>query len=103
MVLYRKIDRVNRVVIPKGIVKQMNFHERQKVYLQFTYKGLELSDKRISDYVMYLDQNNRITIPQPYIEGTGWKYGDNLSFEITRENTIMIYKETRKVPGKTAI
>ena len=103
MLLYRKLDRVNRVVIPKGIVKQVNFHERQKVYLQFTYKGLELSNQRISNYVMYLDKNNRITIPQPYIEGTGWKYGDKLSFEITRENTIMIYKETRKVPGKTAI
>ena len=101
--LVRKIDRVNRIVIPKGIVKQMNFQERQKVYLQFTYKGLELSDKRISDYVMYLDKNNRITIPQPYMDGTGWKYGDHLSFKITRENTIVIYNETRKVPGKTAI
>ena len=101
--LIRKIDTVNRVVIPKILVKQMNFKERQKVYLQFTYKGLELSNQRISNYVMYLDKNNRITIPQPYIEGTGWKYGDKLSFEITRENTIMIYNETRKVPGKTAI
>ena len=103
MVLYRKLDRVNRVVIPKGIVKQVNFQERQKVYLKFIYKGLELSDKRISDYVMYLDKNNRITIPQPYMDGTGWKYGDHLSFEITRENTILIYKGKEKVPGKTAI
>ena len=52
---------------------------------------------------MYLDKNNRITIPQPYMDGTGWKYGDHLSFKITRENTIVIYNETRKVPGKTAI
>ena len=101
--LIRKIDTVNRVVIPKILVKQMNFQERQKVYLQFKYKGLELSNQRISDYVMYLDKNNRITIPQPYMDGTGWKYGDHLSFKITRENTIVIYNETRKVPGKTAI
>ena len=103
MLIYRKIDKVNRTTIPKWIVEHLNFKERQKVYLKFIYKGLELSDQRISDYVMYLDKNNRITIPQPYMDGTGWKYGDHLSFKITRENTIVIYNETRKVPGKTAI
>ncbi len=62
-----------------------------------------MSKKKINDDIRYevITQEDPETgdlilpIPPPVLESMGWKEGDNLDFEVTKQGTILIKKANK--------